>query len=140
MFANGLGDWFNPRPSHTKDSKMVFDASLLHAQHYILWSNLVVASPTYWYSSNWKGSFGLPSTTVDQLAIKKQAVHFVQWLLLLEMEYWWPEFKDLDVTVCSSIHANALRKSLNPSVLLSFTMNEWLGKLGSLALVKQSRK
>ena len=25
---------FNPRPSHTKDSKMVLDAALLNTQHY----------------------------------------------------------------------------------------------------------
>ena len=28
---------FNPRSSHTKDSKMVLDASLLNPQHYNVW-------------------------------------------------------------------------------------------------------
>ena len=28
---------FNPRSSHTKDSKMVLDASLLNTQHYTIW-------------------------------------------------------------------------------------------------------
>ena len=32
VFANGPG--FNPRSSHTKDSKMVLDASLLNTQYY----------------------------------------------------------------------------------------------------------
>ena len=35
VFANGPGKpEFNPRSSHTKDSKMVFDATLLNSQHY----------------------------------------------------------------------------------------------------------
>ena len=53
---------FNPRSSHTKDSKMVLDASLLNTQHYkvgVKWSNPgngVAPSPTPWCSSYWKGS------------------------------------------------------------------------------------
>ena len=31
--ANG-SEWFNPRSSHTKDSKMVLDATLLNTKHY----------------------------------------------------------------------------------------------------------
>ncbi len=35
VFAYGPGNlWFNPRSSHTKDSKMVLDAILLNTQHY----------------------------------------------------------------------------------------------------------
>ena len=34
VFANGPGDLFNARSSHTKDSKMVLDASLLNIQLY----------------------------------------------------------------------------------------------------------
>ena len=38
MFANGLGDHgFNPRSSHTKNSKMVLDAFLLNTQHNKVW-------------------------------------------------------------------------------------------------------
>ena len=35
VFANGWGrPGFNPRLSHTKDSKIVLDATLLNIQHY----------------------------------------------------------------------------------------------------------
>ena len=35
VFTNSSGDrGFNPRLSHTKDSKMVLDVSLLNTQHY----------------------------------------------------------------------------------------------------------
>ena len=38
MFANGVGrPGFNPRWSHTKDSKMVLDAALLNSQQYKAW-------------------------------------------------------------------------------------------------------
>ena len=38
VFANGLGDLvFNPRLSHTKDSKMVIDTALINTQHYKVW-------------------------------------------------------------------------------------------------------
>ena len=55
----------NPRTSHTKDSKIVLDASLLNTQHYKVrikgkWSNpvkRVVPSPTCRCSSYWKASF-----------------------------------------------------------------------------------
>ena len=66
---NSVHSWsrrpgFNPRLSHTKDSKMVLDATLLNTQHYKVrikgkveqsreWSS---APPTPWCSSNWKGS------------------------------------------------------------------------------------
>ena len=54
---------FNPRSSHTKDSKMVLDASLLNTQHYkvrikgkVEQSREGVApSPTHWCSSYRKG-------------------------------------------------------------------------------------
>ena len=32
------GPGFNPRLSHTKDLKMIFDASLPNTQHYKVWS------------------------------------------------------------------------------------------------------
>ena len=55
---------FNPRSSHTKDSKMVLDASLLNTQHYKVWikgkveqsREGVAPSPTPWCSSYRKGS------------------------------------------------------------------------------------
>ena len=55
---------FNPRLSHTKDSKIVLDASLLNTQHYKVqikgkWSNLekgIVPSSTLQCISSWKGS------------------------------------------------------------------------------------
>ena len=53
---------FNPRSSRTKNSKIVFDATLLNTQHHkvgVKWSNPekgVVPSPTPWYSSYGKGS------------------------------------------------------------------------------------
>ena len=31
------GSWFNPRSSHTKDSKMVVAASLVYTEHYKVW-------------------------------------------------------------------------------------------------------
>ena len=34
MFANSTDTRVNPRLSHTKDSKMVLDISLLNTQHY----------------------------------------------------------------------------------------------------------
>ena len=34
VFVSGPGDLFYPKLSHTKDSKMVLDASLLNTQHY----------------------------------------------------------------------------------------------------------
>ena len=38
VFTNGLGDLgFSPGSSHTKDSKMVLDATLLCTQHYKVW-------------------------------------------------------------------------------------------------------
>ena len=54
----------NPRSSHTKDSKMVLDASLLNTQHYKVQVNGKVkqsrersgALPTPWCSSYRKGS------------------------------------------------------------------------------------
>ena len=60
--ARRLG--FNPRLSHTKDSKMVLDTSLLNTQHYKVqikgkWSNPgkgVAPSPTPWCNSYWKAS------------------------------------------------------------------------------------
>ena len=53
-----------PRPSHTKASKIILDASLLNSQHYKIrikgkWSNAkkgVVSTPTPWYSNYWKVS------------------------------------------------------------------------------------
>ena len=55
---------FNPRSSHTKDSKMVLDASLLNTQHYKVRikgkvepsREGVAPSPTSWCCSYRKGS------------------------------------------------------------------------------------
>ena len=61
----GLGrPGFNPRSSHTKDSKMVLDASFLNTQHYEVrikgkveqFREGVAPSPTPWCSSSRKGS------------------------------------------------------------------------------------
>ena len=39
VFVNGPGDLgLIPESSHTKDSKMVFDTSLLNIQHYKVWT------------------------------------------------------------------------------------------------------
>ena len=61
---------FNSRSSHTKDSKMVFDAALLSIIRYgsrVKWSNPgkgVAPFRTPQCSSYWKGAFGSPSTKV----------------------------------------------------------------------------
>ena len=54
---------FNPRSSHTKDSKMILDSALLNTQHYkvkikVKWNNSskgVAPSPTSRCNSYWKG-------------------------------------------------------------------------------------
>ena len=65
VFANGPGDLGSiSRSSHTKDSKMVLDASLLNTQHYKVRimgkvknpGKGVAPSPTLWCSSYRKGS------------------------------------------------------------------------------------
>ncbi len=67
VFVNGPGD-----QSHTKDSKMVLNASLLNTQHYKVrikskveqsWKG-VVPSPHLGVVAIEKGAFGLPSTMV----------------------------------------------------------------------------
>ena len=70
MFASGPG--FNPRSSHTKDSKTVLDATLLNTQYYkvtikVKWSNPgkgVAPSPDIGVVDIEKGAFRSPSTTV----------------------------------------------------------------------------
>ena len=58
---------FNPRSSHTKDSKLVFDTSLLNTQHYkVHIKGKVVAIE--------KGAFRTPSTTVNQLYLLTHGV------------------------------------------------------------------
>ena len=55
---------FNPRSSHTKDSKMVFDTFLLDTQHYngkVEQSRERCCTLSYTLK---RGTFGLPSTTV----------------------------------------------------------------------------
>ena len=54
MFANGLQD---PRSSHTKDSKMIFDAALLNTQPYYLKIKGKVEQSREWNSA-------LPYTSV----------------------------------------------------------------------------
>ena len=64
---------FSSRTSHTKDSKIVLNASLLNTQHFKVriknkWSDSgkkVAASPTSRCSRHLKESLRLPSTTVS---------------------------------------------------------------------------
>ena len=73
IFTNGPG--FNPRSSHTKNSKIVLDASLLNFQHYKVWTNGkwsnpwkgVVPSPLPRVVTIEKKAFRSPSTPVGQL-------------------------------------------------------------------------
>ena len=52
VFANSPGDWeFNPRSSHTKDSKMALDAALLNTQHYKVRINGKVEQSREWSSA-----------------------------------------------------------------------------------------
>ena len=68
---------FNLRLNHTKDSKMVLDASLLKTQHYKVWikSKLeqpekgVAPLPTPWCGSYWKGSLRVTLVYCRQLYI-----------------------------------------------------------------------
>ena len=64
VFARAWRPGFNPRSSHTKDSKIVLDATLLNTQYYKemikgKWSNPgkgLTPSPTHWCRSYRKGS------------------------------------------------------------------------------------
>ena len=74
VFATSLGDRvFNNRSSHTKDSKMVLDASLLNTQHDKVRIKGKVKQSSEWSSvpslhlsvlAIEKGAFGSPSTEV----------------------------------------------------------------------------
>ena len=60
---------FNPRSSHTKDSKNGIDAILLNTQHYKIWIKGKVDQSREWSSTLCvvaieKGAFGSPSRTV----------------------------------------------------------------------------
>ena len=60
---------FNPRSSHTKDSKMLLDNSLLNTPHY-KWSNLgkeAVSSLTPQCSRKWKGNLWVTLNYCHQL-------------------------------------------------------------------------
>ena len=66
---------FNPRLSHTKDSKIVLDSALLSTQHYKVRINGKVEQSKEWSSAHHgvvaieKGAFGLSSTTVANFTL-----------------------------------------------------------------------
>ena len=49
--VRGGGAVFNPMSSHTKDSKMVLDATLLNTQHYKVRINGKIEQPIEWCSA-----------------------------------------------------------------------------------------
>ena len=64
VFANDSEDGFNPRSSHTKDSKMVLDASLLNTLHYKVGIKRKVEQSVERSRALEKEAFGSPSTKV----------------------------------------------------------------------------
>ena len=70
---------FNPWSSHTKDSKMVPNATLLNIQHYKVWIKSKVEQSREWSSppphthrgvvAIEKGAFGSPSTKVANFTL-----------------------------------------------------------------------
>ena len=93
---------FNPRSSHTKNSKNSFDVSLLNSQHYKVWikskqSNpvwRVVPSLTSLWSSYWKKKpSGHPQLGQLSLSLSLSLYIYIYIYIYIYMSYWLFLFK-----------------------------------------------